>query len=122
MEYLIFILGSLIACVIAFAVNKTKVFNFINQIKKDVFAYIIEFIMSIISLVLLFQCFILYHYWHNFNVFLYILWIVSLSILILLIYKLINNNKNDLSKLFIIIMIPVGLIFMMCMLPDFVPD
>ena len=35
---------------------------------------------------------------------------------------MINNNKNDLSKLFIIIMIPIGLTFLMCMLPDYVPD
>lgn len=122
MEYLIFILGSLIACVIAFVVNKTKIFNFMNRIKKDIFGYIIEFVLSVVSLVLLFQCFILYHYWHNFNVILYVLWIISLSILILSVYKMINNSKNDLSKLFIIIMIPVGLIFMMCMLPDFIPD
>lgn len=122
MEYLFFILGCLIACAIAFAVNKAKVFNFMNQIKKDFFAYIIEFVMSIISLVLLFQCFIFYHYWHNFNVILYVLSIVSLSILIIIICKMINNNKNDLSKLFIIIMIPIGLTFLMCMLPDYVPD
>ena len=44
LEYLIFILGCLIACAIAFAVNKAKVFNFMNQIKKNFFAYIIEFI------------------------------------------------------------------------------
>lgn len=122
MEYLIFILGCLIACAIAFAVNKAKVFNFMNRIKKDFFAYIIEFVMSIISLVLLFQCFIFYHYWHNFNVILYVLSIVSLSILIIVICKMINNSKSDLSKLFIIIMIPIGLTFLMCMLPDYVPD
>ena len=104
MEYLVFILGCLIACAIAFAVNKTKIFNCMNQIKKDIFGYIIEFILSVLSLVLWFQCFILYHYWHNFNVILYVLWIISLSILILLIYKMISNNKNDLSKLFIIIL------------------
>ena len=91
LEYLIFILGSLIACVIAFVVNKTKIFNFMNRIKKDIFGYIIEFVLSVVSLVLLFQCFILYHYWHNFNVILYVL----------LLFIILYSERINIDKLII---------------------
>lgn len=122
MEYLFLILGCIISCALAFGLHKIKTFDFMNRFNKMIFSYVIEFVLSTISLVLLFKCFILYHYSNTFNLIYYILWIASLSLLISILYKLAKENKNDLSKLFIIIMIPVGLTFLMCMLPDYVPD
>ena len=122
MEYLFLILGCIISCALAFGLHKIKTFDFMNRFNKMIFSYVIEFVLSTISLVLLFKCFILYHYSITFNLIYYILWIASLSLLISIIYKLVKEKKNDLSKLFIIIMIPVGLTFLMCMLPDYVPD
>ena len=122
MEYLFLILGCIISCALAFGLHKIKTFDFMNRFNKMIFSYVIEFVLSTISLELLFKCFILYHYSNTFNLIYYILWIASLSLLISIIYKLVKEKKNDLSKLFIIIMIPVGLTFLMCMLPDYVPD
>lgn len=122
MEYLFLILGCIISCALAFGLHKIKTFDFMNRFNKMIFSYVIEFVLSTISLALLFKCFILYHYSNTFNLIYYILWIASLSLLISIICKLVKENKNDLSKLFIIIMIPVGLTFLMCMLPDYVPD
>lgn len=82
------------------------------------FAY---FLLSILFATISLKTIILYHY-YKYNSFLYISSAIVLLILICIIaYKMYYKTK-DISKIFLMVLIPIGSLYMIYMLPFFVPD
>ncbi|MFQ6792511.1 MAG: DUF2142 domain-containing protein [Thomasclavelia sp.] len=106
--------------------SRKKIYLFINNkvlILKNKFWYLVCEWISILALLYVFlQFFCLFIYSEYFSYIYMIIFIFLMSILIFLIIILTNKFKNDIAYVFLLIAIPIGLAYMIFILPDYVPD
>lgn len=84
--------------------------------------FIIEFIMSIFFSTALYQVIYYKKYFDFYNRKYLIIMSILLIILIAIVIKAILRNRKKLEKLFLTLMIPIGMMYLIFLIPHFVPD
>ena len=94
----------------------------IQLVKHPLYLFVIEFVLTLFSIIS-FLFVIDAIFYHNTISFIAIVFFVIVTACTLVyVLELILQYRNKPEKMFLTLMIPIGLAFMFCMLPDFVPD
>lgn len=104
--------------------KKTNQFlhKFIDKLEKYHLHFVFEFIYFL-SIILLFLRFIIYYFYsQQISIPLIILWFFLFAIFALYFITLFKRYKENWAQLFLLVAIPIGLCFLVFMLPDFIPD
>lgn len=101
---------------------KNKISNIMDVIIKKRLQFVFEFAFSLILAFFILRFMIYYFYEQDFNVILYIIIFTLISIFSCYFIYLFIRYKNDLAHLFLLLAIPVGVLYLVFIFPDAIPD
>lgn len=91
-------------------------------LKKEYILFPLYFIMALIFSVALYKAIYFSNYLFNFHLFYHLVLFISLEILIFLIFITIYKEKIKIEKLFLLLAIPIGLCYLVLIIPNYVAD
>lgn len=84
--------------------------------------YAIEMILSLATTISMFAWIYEYSFYYSINAFSYFISIALATITAIYIVRQLLVSRKDLARIFVIVMIPIGLLYWIFILPDYIPD